>query len=220
MLRDIYDPIDTECEQCIQYAQTVLDSDIFLAGLGKFSSKTVISQSTNVITDFERADYLMDSREMMSDPIQREGGDQFFSDVLQGAFNYPSLDKYSLEEQNKRTEKRGDSYRLLGEYIKQKVFEAYEKNDVRDLLAQKFSNPTAEGIERHLDNHYPGVIYTCTANWINAAYFGGKDDFPLCAELMDSLAIGGVPTGWIGPQPKNGGKGKDCLQIIHFGQKK
>ena len=219
MLLDIFEPFDNVSEECIVHAQTVLDSSIFLAGLGKLSSQTTIPQSTNVITDFERADYLMNSREMMSNPLERESGDQFFSDVLQGAFNYPGLETFSLEEKKKRKAQRGDYSQKLAEYVSLKMVEAYEKNDVRKLLEQKFSNANAEGIHRHLDNHYHGVISTCIDNWINAGYFGGLDDYPLCTELMNSLAIGGVPTGWVGPSPLNGGKGEDCLQIIHFGPK-
>lgn len=218
-LLDIYSPIDDICGECIEHAQTILDSDIFLAGLGKFSAQTSIPQSINVITDFERADYLMNSQEMWDDPTQAESGDQFFSGVLQEASVNTISDEYSRDEVKKRRAFLSGNYDALHDYVSVKIEEAYEKNDVRNQLAQHFSNANAEGIERHLDNNYHGVIGTCVSNWIKAAYFGGKDAYPLSAYFIDSLALGGVPTGWIGPPPESGGKAKDCLQLIHFGPK-
>lgn len=215
MLRDIYDPIDAVSEKWIDYTQSVLDSDIFLAGLGKHSPKTSIPLSMNVITDFARPDYLMNSQEMWDDPSQRESGDQFFSGILEEASLGP-FGKYSREDIWKRI---STSWDTLDEYLRPKIFEAYDKNDLRVLLEKKFSNANDEGIKRHLDINYPSIVFMSVSGSIKAGYFGGLDKYPLCADLMNSLAAGGVPTGWIGPPPENGGNGKDCLQVIHFGPK-
>ena len=219
MLRDFYKPIDEASEVALEKAQELLDSDHLLIGLGKNRNQQPVPSSANVITDFERADYLMTSQEMWDDPTQTENGDQFFSEILREAVSSTGQPKYPRDEARRRSKPLRVNYDDLDIYMKQVIEQAYIKYDVRELLYTLFDNPNIDGIKRHLDVNYPSIIYTCIGSYIRAGFYGGTSSWPFCERLYNTLVNGGVPTGWIGPTLKDGGKPDDCLQMIHFGPK-
>ena len=219
MLKDIYHPIDKDSELYLNNAQELLDSPSFLSGLGKFNHQCPIPDIYNVIADFERADYLMNSQLMWGGSYQTESGDQFFHQILTGAVSIDGTEKYSSEESLRRLEPTYVDSNELDNYLTEVVERAYERNGIRNSLFSLFEKPDSEGIQKHLDTNYPSIVFMCVTNYIRAGYFGGTDIWPVGEHLFNSLATGGVPTGWVGALPENGGNAKDCLQIIHFGPK-
>ena len=217
-LRDIYTPIDDKSELCLIKAQELLASDSLLKGLGQFSHTCPIPVSANVIRNFARADYLMNSKLMRDDPENQKNGDQYFQQILDGAVSQYEQNKYSSREAEKRLQPTYGKNEELKAYLKQIINKAYERNDVRQLLSAMYTDPDLKGVERHLDTNYPDIIFTCISSYIRAGYLGGTESWSVCQHLFHSLESGGIPTGWIGPLPENGGVAEDCLQIIHFGR--
>ena len=214
MIKDFYEVIDEDSEMSLLRAQELLDSDHLLAGLGKYNTNFPIPKSVNAITDFERADYLMNSSEMPFDPMN---GDQYFSDILVGAVSRSAYSKYPRAEGQQRKFATQINYDSLDEYIRGIIEETYKKNDVREALFEHFNKADPEGISRHLDTQYPSIIFMTITSCINAGYYGGMDAWPVSKQLSNCLELGGVPTGWIGPLPDQGGQPKLCIQLIHFG---
>ena len=215
MIKEFYKAIDEDSEMSLIRAQELLDSDQLLTGLGKYYSKCTIPESVNVVTEFERADYLMNSREMPFNPTE---GEQYFSDILTGAVSGNGYSRYPRAEgQQRKFAARPNNSNNLDEYIRGIIEESYERNGVRDALFDHFNNVNPEGINRHLDTHYPSIIYMIITACVRAGYYGGMDTWPISKQLSNSLEIGGVPTGWVGALPDLGGQPELCVQIIHFG---
>ena len=216
MIKDFYKSIDEASEASLISIQNLLDSDMLLIGLGKHRARHPITDLKNVISDFDRSDYLMTSQEMWDDPSQEEDGDQFFAGILDEAISNNGYPNFPKEEAKIRSKLLRVDYDALDNYIKQVIEEAYEKNEIRETLFTLFKNPSIDGVNRHLNTNYPNVIYTSITRYIRAGFYGGTALWPLCEHLYNSLMNGGVPTGWVGPTYKNGGDPTECLQVINF----
>ncbi|MCF2860484.1 hypothetical protein L1286_23760 [Pseudoalteromonas sp. SMS1] len=64
--------------------------------------------------------------------------------------------------------------------------------------------------------------YFIHANFImmmGAAIFGGLENSPISQRILDCYRLGGMPGGWVGPLPDDGGLAKDCIELYHLGSK-
>ncbi|MDK1286643.1 hypothetical protein [Pseudoalteromonas umbrosa] len=64
------------------------------------------------------------------------------------------------------------------------------------------------------------LSYVVHANFImmvDAAILGGLKNSPISQRMLDCYRLGGMPGGWVGPLPKDGGLARDCMELYHLG---
>ena len=105
----------------------------------------------------------------------------------------------------------------FGDYLQSVVNNAFLKNDIHNFLSQKFENLGTHDLAAYMEHLYSDAIFSCFYTFIQAAYFEGIESWPVCEQLYECFSIGGLPTGWIGPDPEVNTVTKLCVQIIHFG---
>jgi len=217
MITDIFKPIDDSCNKSLKSIQKALGSDSFLAGLGKLNKDYPIPKGFNVVTDFDRCNYLL-SEEMYEIEDNKEGV-QNFTDVLSDSIDYLGYSTYDRNEADRRM--RGfeglETSGAWSEYRTETIMKAYERNGVSEFLLNNFQNATPEAINEFVEYPLFSYIDGCFHRFIRCAYFGGLQKWPVYAHFLKCFSIGGFPTGWVGPMPINGGKSRKCVQILHFG---
>jgi len=218
MITEIFSPVDAECEQSLIDIQRVLGSDVYLAGLGKLSIGHVIPKGFNVIKDYERCVYLLNSQEMWDEPDSNRR-DQNFAEALDDAVDYLGYPTYDRKEAKRRMQyfKGAEKFSASREYIRETTNKAYDKNGVAEFMLNNFQGATSEKIKEFREYDLNGHIDNCFGRLIRAAYFGGLKKWPVSEHLLKCYSIGGFPTGWVGPLARNGGESKKCMQILHFG---
>ncbi|MDK1286640.1 hypothetical protein [Pseudoalteromonas umbrosa] len=63
----------------------------------------------------------------------------------------------------------------------------------------------------------PNVIYANFIMIVEATIFVGLENSPISQRMLDCYRLGGMPGGWVGPLPKDGGLAKDCMELYHLG---
>ena len=215
MITEIIEPVDKDCEKSLRDIQKVLGSDIFLAGLGKRSHEFPIPRGFNVLTDYERCMYLLNSQEMWHEPEQE--GDKNFAEALDDAVDYLGTLTYDSAEARRRSEYFKGEFEPIREYIRAVIDKAYVENGVPEFLLKSFKNATPDTVHHFREYGLGGHIENIFGRLIRAAYFGGLRKWPVSKHLLECFSIGGFPVGWVGPLFKDGGKSKNCMQLLHFG---
>jgi len=200
----------------------VFGADSFLSGLGENSQEHPIPKVFNAITDFERSIYLLTSQLMWEKPRNKKG-DQNFSEVLDNAIDYLGHPTYDRSEAKRRMGyfKSLPQIKARNEFIKEITENSIRQHEIPKFLLSKFKNVSQESVDSYVKGNVTQSTTTCLDLLIRAAYFGGLKKWPVCEYLLRCYSIGGFPTGWIGPLPKNGrGDCEKCMQIVHFGSYK
>jgi len=219
MFTDIYTPVDEDCENSLIKIQNVLNSDCFLAGLGKVSHEHPIPAGFNVITEFERCIYLLNSQDMWGMLDDERKGDQNFAEALDDAVDYLGYPTYDDPEANRRMKKLkgAENFRQANQYLSDITADAYSRNGILEFLLSNFQNVTSDVVNEFWEYDINGNIEKCFDLILRAAYFGGLKKWPICDKLLECFAIGGFPTGWVGPLARDGGESEKCMQVLHFG---
>ena len=218
MITEILKPIDDSCEKSLKSIHKALESKAFLAGLGKFHKDYPIPSGFNVVTDYDRCNYLL-SENMWEEPDLE--GAQNYEDVLLESRDYLGYKTYGdTGEADRRIRNYRENSSTVSDYIRDTIVTAYDQNGILDFAKRKYKNIPPETINFFIE--HPVFNYTngCFHDLIHCAYFGGLKKWPVYAHLLKCYSIGGFPTGWVGPMPSDGGKSAKCVQILHFGPNK
>ncbi|KZW98150.1 hypothetical protein JL49_25145 [Pseudoalteromonas luteoviolacea] len=63
------------------------------------------------------------------------------------------------------------------------------------------------------------VVHSNFIMMVDAAVLGGLENSPISQRILDCYRLGGMPGGWVGPMPEDGGLAKDCIELYHLGSK-
>jgi len=218
MITDIFTPIDEDCDRSLKDIQSLLDSESFLAGLGNHCHKHTIPNYFKVITDFDRSQYLLLSQEMWDTPTS-DRVDQYFTEILDDAVSFTGNSLYDRNEAKRRKSffRNRDKIKQQGIVVSEKIEDSYKQNNISEFLLNEFSTKKKEHLNEFINSHLKNFTSSCFHVFIRGAYFGGLQNWPVAEHLFQSYLVGGFPTGWVGPLPKNGGKSRECMQLLHFG---
>ena len=193
MINDIYTPIDEACERSLEAMQSVLNSKILFAGLGKLNNNNPLAGSSyNVLLDFDRLSYLLTSQNMWDKP---KSNDQYFMDVLDQSVDHYGTAVYEEEEARIRKnqffqmDKLGD----FQDYLYAVMDDSFEKNKIAEFLTNQYPKANAEDLERLISVHIKTFTHDWFDRFIRAAYFGGIKKWPVCDFALQVYANGGFP---------------------------
>lgn len=198
----------------LENTQALLNADYLLAGLGKDCASYSIPANFPVVTDLERSYYLIASQEMWAEDAS--GDDQFFEDI-----NGAAVDRYERYEYDDVLIRQQSISKGIGEmsdYLFSEVSNIIKTRGVVEHLntAQTSSIEPAQ-VKSLVEDVYATSITGHFLALVEAAFFGGVESWPIAQHFQACYQTGGIPTGWVGPLPADGGVAQDCMQLLHFG---
>ncbi|RZM69424.1 hypothetical protein C3B51_23510 [Pseudoalteromonas rubra] len=86
-----------------------------------------------------------------------------------------------------------------------------------DLAMQKNFSLTSTNVEYIFHHLIPDIVHAHFVMIVDAAIFGGLDNSPILKRVLDCYRLGGMPGGWVGPLPEDGGTPEQCMELYHLG---
>ncbi|MBT2971690.1 MAG: hypothetical protein KME56_17455 [Candidatus Thiodiazotropha sp. (ex Ctena orbiculata)] len=214
MIFDYFEADDPLKHRDLQRIDDLLSSDHFLKALGKDAHALMVPDDFPVVTDVIYAEKMLHSQEIWDMP--EPWPYQYFADIT-GRIN--PYDHVTIEE------------RIEIEKIRKKNIDAYTKNIILFLDSkyeeyqitqflcesvdhEKFQKDVVVEIIRSFQSDIDAFI----DNMIYASYYGGIDASPEIKRIYEAFLTGGIPCGWVGPLPEDGGDPNKCMQLLHFGR--
>jgi hypothetical protein len=199
------------------HINSLISSDIFLKGLGKDAKTIVISTEFPIICDIVYAQKIMTSQDIWDMP--EPWPYQYFPGVIEDGIEHSKHATYEQRvELRKIISKNSD---LFGQFLWEVIQEKYRKHNINEYLAAtvKSKKYEYEFLEFIVNNSFKNDIHGYISYLIDAAYYGGISASPIFQRVYTAFMTGGIPCGWVGPLPENGGDPKLCMQLLHFGRK-
>ncbi|NTS78426.1 hypothetical protein HR060_16375 [Catenovulum sp. SM1970] len=223
MLLDFQTIDDVKLKTELTEIQAVIDSSAFLQGLfveSQIPENTegfrIFSDPINLDMRIQTPGYYYDDPEKWSfrdlsnilgeeeSRIMYEGVFPSYNEVLEVKELYWELIKGVADKTE--TPVNNQILKLMKRY-----------SDYSVSLQNKF-NLTENNVNYIFKLVVPNVVQEHILLLVKAAVFGGLEHSPICQRVLDCYRLGGMPGGWVGPLPENGGKAKDCIELYHLGQ--
>jgi hypothetical protein len=226
-LIDIFEPQKPEVQRDIVRIDQIIQSDLFLQGLGVFAKELKIPRGFPIVDNYLKAAEMLLSESIYSTPEpwpyqcfmevweEEDGRIQFSSSM--SSDEGIRIDNY-IEERRQKYD--GDFTADMFEHMQF----SYKKHRIKEFLLQ--THPSLEGIEgwimedpeyiicNNFKNEIEGFIWRL----IKTSFYIGLNNSSFYARIIEIFETGGIPAGWVGPTPENGGgKPVDCLQLLHYG---
>jgi len=201
-------------------------SDIFLKALGNRSREVPLPDGFPIQTNILLIGELMTCQAVYD--LQEPWPYQYFTGIIEDGvpgYEYVSYEEYARIRKLFLTSKTLDE---LGEKISILIDERYERYGIREFLFEKASKQTKQNIIVEecripvpdiVDCILPNAIHGMLGYLVETAYLGGIEKSLVYKRFYDAFQTGGIPCGWIGPLPENGGDPKECLQLLHYGNR-
>ncbi|WP_010382884.1 hypothetical protein [Pseudoalteromonas rubra] len=87
-----------------------------------------------------------------------------------------------------------------------------------DLAMQTAFSLTSTNVEYIFHHLIPDIVHAHFVMIVDAAIFGGLDNSPILKRVLDCYRLGGMPGGWVGPLPEDGGTPEQCMELYHLGE--
>lgn len=215
MITDIYKPIDDISRDSLEKVHALVESNVFLAGLGQNCTDFPVPVNFPVITDMERSLYLLTSDEMVDEPAETRQ-DQFYADV--GRFPVQTSIRYKGQERKRRKAAFTDKYEVLWEYLDARFVIIFEEHNIIDyLVSVNAESIDAERIPKIVKDVYLSIVSSHIYALVQGSYMDGFDTWPIANHIYACYQTGGITAGWVGPLPDAGGVAQDCMQLLHYG---
>jgi len=106
----------------------------------------------------------------------------------------------------------------LGDYLYDELLKKIEKHGILENLSALSENDIDQKrLEEIVKEVYPNAVAGHFMSLAAASLFGGVESWPIADQFYKCFEIGGMPTGWVGSLPAEGGLPNECMQLLHFG---
>jgi len=181
----------------------LLDSPIFLKGIGENANGCPSVSDFKVIRDYATAEHRMTDQSVWDLP--EPWPYQYFTDIVEsesGRLKYRTISTQEKKEIDKYCSNFISDIENIYGFMQQKWQEIGIKNLIND-----------EQIEENIFH----VIYNDFLYLMRFCIYGGFAASPILCRFYEAFLTGGAPCSWVGPLPEKGGDPKDCLQILYRG---
>jgi hypothetical protein len=166
-----------------------------------------------IVTDINLACLQMTSQEMWDLP--KPWPYQYFPGVVEdeaARLEFETgLSKSKRAELNEQYQVNIDGFVTACFDLIERKFNEY---GVKDFLKANIGTGKIEFINDVLQNEIQAYVQLMLAG----VYFGSSlSQSPLFYRMYEAFKTGGIPCGWVGSLPEDGGDPKTCLQLLHFG---
>ena len=225
-LIDIFSPTDTKVKEDIKRIDNLIHGDIFLKGIGINSLELEKPVTFPVIDNYLKAAEMLLSESMYSMP--EPWAYQCFMEVWEeedGRIMHGSeLSRVEGIEINKYLEQKQQDYGYFTNDMFELIKGKYVQHDVKEFLLgtnaskEDIEDWIAEDLEYVICDSFPNEIEGFISGLIKTSFYIGLEESPFYTRVLEAFETGGIPAGWVGATPENGGgTPKNCLQLLHYG---
>jgi len=197
----------------LQKLDNLVSSDTFLKTLGGPYGANLAATGFPIVNDIFLADDMMTSQEMWD--LLEPWPYQYFVGVIEdesGRLMYKTgVSKEKALAISDFIRVTSDAY---AEQILRLLEQLYNKNNTLDLADRFQDKSRAEYI---LTDSFKNSIIGYLHYMIKGALFAGLDNSPVFQRMYEAFLTGGIPCGWVGPLPEDGGDPVECMQLFHLG---
>ena len=211
MILDIFPTDDSDVYETLVRIDRLIKGEHFLKALSH-TPPLLVEKSFHVVNDIELACKQMTSQEIWDLP--EPWPFQYFPGVvsdeaarLEYETGLPSDIRVQISEQYQAgvDDFNYSMFNLINEKLSNNNFISY--------LCQTLDKDDAEYI---VNDIFPNEIENYLQLMIMGAYFGrGFKNSSIFQRMYDAFLTGGIPCGWVGPLPEDGGRAKECLQLFY-----
>ena len=204
-----FDTEDAGLREVVERLRALMVSERLLAGLGKDAKSVEIGEGFNVLTDLEKARRMAYGDDLATVPEPRPY--VLFTNVISNSAR-PS--DAGINPANKPQRPMRTGFRQIVWDSEKLIREAGKKHQVEKEFRLR-------GYEDVANDYYVFVSDQGVAmvdSIISAGWFGGLSYHSVAERMLECLETGGLPCGWIGDYPWEGGDARECMQMVHFGR--
>jgi hypothetical protein len=213
MIFDYFEAEDPHVRHDLQRIDNLLKSDTFLKALGKDADELTAPDDFPIITDVIYAEKMLHSQEIWDMP--KPWPYQYFAEITDCIEHLKFL---SYEDKVKLDGIINKNIDAFGKHFLEFLGTKYEQHQIVRFLYEKVDQAKYDKVEKievieSFQNDIDAFIYYL----IDASYYGGIDAWPEMKRIYEAFLTGGLPCGWVGPLPEDGGDPRKCMQLLHFG---
>lgn len=214
MITEIYPPIDEMSRRSLEKVQTLLDSEVLLSGLGIDCASYPVPANFPLINDLDRSYYLISSQQMWDE--EEEDQDQYFEEINGEAID--RYNRYPYKEVLERQKPISKNIDAMSDFLYTEIKKLMDKHKVVEHLSTiPTDNKEPLGVKNLVENVYANSVAGHFMRMAESAFFGGIESWPIVSQYYACFLTGGIPTGWVGKLPSDGGVPQECMQLLHFG---
>lgn len=219
MISRLFETDDPVTRSDLERIGLLLDSDVFLKGLGVNTKDCQVPDDFPLVTDIVKAKELILPQDLWDLPepwpyqdlvgvVEEEAGRLYYRTGI------------SDDRRKVIKELSGRNIGKFESYLLDLIDFSYEKHHIDEYLREHgLSEPIDEKKFDHIahgvfQNNIHGFIWYI----IIATYYGGLDNSPIFKRMLEAFETGGIPCGWLGPLPEDGGNDPvKAVALLHFG---
>ena len=213
MILEIYENGWLGSPQDLQKLDNLVSGDTFLKTLGGPYGADLAATGFPIVNDIFLAHDMMTSQEMWDLP--EPWPYQYFVGIVEDEAGRVKF-RTGLNKEKYSTLRQSLSGRT--DQLSLKLFEhlnaIYDKYGVKKF-AERFSDTTKA--EYILLDSFQNEVFAYLHYMIQGALFAGLDNSPVFQRMYEAFLTGGIPCGWVGPLPEDGGEAVECMQLFHLG---
>ncbi|KKD57840.1 hypothetical protein RN22_24240 [Grimontia sp. AD028] len=193
-------------------------SNGFLGGLGVCAKEKHLTLDFPHLHDVSKSYEMMTSQEIwdLPEPLPY----QYFPGILE---DEAGRLQYETGLNNTERENIAKVYRAgvdrLGLYLFDKIDGAYTRHNIEVFLSDVTCEHSHEkGLDWIIKNGIRNEIEGYFEYIVKGICYGGLYKSPIFSRVYEAFLTGGIPCGWVGPTPEDGGEPVNSIQLLHFGQ--
>lgn len=219
MIEEYCEMDDPLVQSELRRIDAMLCGDDFLNGLGVNAKNAPSSAGFPVVTDVVRARELMVPGRLDDFPDPKPY-QEFYAVIGDEA---ERMEAQSGSSESRRVDLGYSTFAFSLELIRL-VFKhaalAIDQHQARDnfLRAGGGRQFGDKNFTWFTDEFVPNYISSLVYHVIQAVYLVGLDGSRINMRVLEAFETGGMPCGWLGPLPEDGGDPVDAIAVLHFGQ--
>ncbi|RZM69423.1 hypothetical protein C3B51_23505 [Pseudoalteromonas rubra] len=214
-----YQSIDLEpIREDLKRIEHICENDLFLSGLFLGSSLPKNLEGFRIFKDPINLDFRIQTPDYCNDEPEKWDFKNLphILDEEQGRVMYEGV--YS--DFNTRVARKKKYKKVLsdcfGDFFHERISALRTKE--HDRVMQHAFSLTSTNVEYIFHHLIPDIVDEHFVIIVDAVIFGGLDNSPICKRLLDCYRLGGMPGGWVGSLPEDGGTPEQCMELYHLGE--
>ncbi len=211
MLKDYEAYFDTEdagLREVVERLRALVTSERLLVGLGKNADQVDIPPGFGVQTDLDLAQRMAYGDDLYGAPEPKP-----FVPFMTIMNNSVKLENAGSSA-DKPQQPMQQGFNEFGNDSEAALLASGRKHQVEDEFRRRGYDDVADDYYVFVSDQGGAMVDSI----LSAGWFGGISCHPVAERMLECLETGGLPCGWIGTRPREGGNARDCMQMVHFGR--
>ncbi|WP_068086705.1 hypothetical protein [Polycladidibacter stylochi] len=196
----------------------LIRSDDFLRGVGVHAQTSSVALDIPLVRDVPKAFDMMTSQEIWDLP--EPWPYQYFPGIVEDESGRIQF-KAGLDNTERLSISQicSEGMDQFGQYINRCIDDACARHNIEKfLLSAPFEKSTEEDLEWMISSILRNEVVNYLQYMTEAICFVGLKRTPIFTRVYEAFLTGGIPCGWVGAEPEEGGDPIKCIQLLHYGK--